>query len=77
MSQIGARSAYLALRDFDPANVSCGVKSAMADWSALEVMLPLPDQVTHRVGAFHLIGLRVSPDGKLRYCDDLGLLHPA
>ena len=24
MSQIGARSAYLALRDFDPANVSCG-----------------------------------------------------
>ena len=22
--QIGARSAYLALRDFDPANVSCG-----------------------------------------------------
>ena len=26
MSQIGARSAYLALRDFDPANVSCGSK---------------------------------------------------
>jgi hypothetical protein len=25
MSQIGARSAYLALRDFDPANVSCEV----------------------------------------------------
>jgi hypothetical protein len=24
MSLIGARSAYLALRDFDPANVSCG-----------------------------------------------------
>ena len=24
MSQIGARSAYLALQDFDPANVSCG-----------------------------------------------------
>jgi hypothetical protein len=27
MSQIGARSAYLALRDFDPANVSCGSKA--------------------------------------------------
>ena len=27
MSQIGARSAYLALRDFDPANVSCGSDS--------------------------------------------------
>jgi hypothetical protein len=26
MSQIGARSAYLALRDFDPAKVSCGSK---------------------------------------------------
>ena len=25
--QIGARSAYLALRDFDPANVSCGSDS--------------------------------------------------
>jgi len=35
MSQIGARSAYLALRDFDPANVSCGSivlkKSSFAD----------------------------------------------
>jgi len=29
MSQIGARSAYLALRDFDPANVSCGSNSAL------------------------------------------------
>jgi hypothetical protein len=29
MSQIGARSAYLALRDFDPANVSCGSKTAL------------------------------------------------
>lgn len=27
--QIGARSAYLALRDFDPANVSCGSNSAL------------------------------------------------
>ena len=30
MSQIGARSAYLALRDFDPANVSCGSNCDMA-----------------------------------------------
>jgi hypothetical protein len=30
MSQIGARSAYLALRDFDPANVSCGSNSEVA-----------------------------------------------
>jgi hypothetical protein len=29
MSQIGARSAYLALRDFDPANVSCGSKPVL------------------------------------------------
>jgi hypothetical protein len=29
MSQIGARSAYLALRDFDPANVSCGSKAVL------------------------------------------------
>ena len=32
MSQIGARSAYLALRDFDPANVSCGSRAAV--WPA-------------------------------------------
>jgi len=31
MSQIGARSAYLALRDFDPANVSCGSLPDIAD----------------------------------------------
>ena len=30
MSQIGARSAYLALRDFDPANVSSGSSSRRA-----------------------------------------------
>ena len=33
MSQIGARSAYLALRDFDPANVSCGSKDNVAAFS--------------------------------------------
>ena len=32
MSQIGARSAYLALRDFDPANVSCGSKATFRVW---------------------------------------------
>ena len=31
MSQIGARSAYLTLRDFDPANVSCGSLPDIAD----------------------------------------------
>ena len=32
MSQIGARSAYLALRDFDPANVSCGSWAAVLSY---------------------------------------------
>ena len=35
MSQIGARSAYLALRDFDPANVSCG--SFTTGWNHQQV----------------------------------------
>ena len=36
MSQIGARSAYLALRDFDPANVSCGSFPTLLDLMIFE-----------------------------------------
>jgi hypothetical protein len=45
MSQIGARSAYLALRDFDPANVSCGSKTEVA---ALPSYVCVTPQSRHR-----------------------------
>ena len=40
MSQIGARSAYLALRDFDPANVSCGSKAEKLNGSICFPLCP-------------------------------------
>ena len=40
MSQIGARSAYLALRDFDPANVSCGSNSDLGGRSRNVCCIP-------------------------------------
>ena len=44
MSQIGARSAYLALRDFDPANVSCGQSRRFGDVRAISALPLIADQ---------------------------------
>jgi len=44
MSQIGARSAYLALRDFDPANVSCGSNRVVL--TVRQPLLVFPDKQT-------------------------------
>jgi hypothetical protein len=56
MSQIGARSAYLALRDFDPANVSCGSWAAVLSYGRHGRTTP----TTGPDGALALHGSRAS-----------------
>jgi hypothetical protein len=60
MSQIGARSAYLALRDFDPANVSCGVNFRPRAASEVGPLIP-PIADMHRL-PWHV---RLVPEGNI------------
>jgi hypothetical protein len=55
MSQIGARSAYLALRDFDPANVSCGSKCEELSLTLANCELVHGVRGTLNIGSFSTI----------------------